>query len=172
KAMSYGLAYGLSAFGLASQLGISQSEAREQMDAYFARFGGVRDYLQNVVERARHDGYTETLFGRRRYLPELNTDNRLKRGNAELAAVHGPSQGSGADIIEAAVLRVEADLTERGLRSRLGRQVHDELVVGVAAGELDEVRDLVVDRMYSAIELDVPLDVSTGTGRDWDSAAH
>ena len=172
KAMSYGLAYGLSAFGLASQLGISQSEAREQMDAYFARFGGVRDYLQNVVERARHDGYTETLFGRRRYLPELNSDNRLKRENAERAALNAPIQGTAADIIKAAMLRVDADLTERGLRSRLLLQVHDELVLEVAAGELDEVRDLVVDRMYSAIELDVPLDVSTGTGRDWDSAAH
>src|SRR5699024_10578546 len=132
---------------------------REQMDAYFARFGGVRDYLQNVVERARHDGYTETLFGRRRYLPELNSDNRLKRENAEHAALDAPIQGTAADGINAAMLRVDADLTERGLRSRLLLQVHDELVLEVAAGELDEVRDLVVDRMYSAIELDVPLDV-------------
>lgn len=172
KAMSYGLAYGLSAFGLASQLNISQSEAREQMDAYFSRFGGVRDYLQHVVERARHDGYTETLFGRRRYLPELNSDNRIKRENAERAALNAPIQGTAADIIKAAMLKVDADLIERGLRSRLLLQVHDELVLEVADGELDEVRDLVVDRMYSAIELDVPLDVSTGTGRDWDSAAH
>src|SRR5699024_8745908 len=170
--MSYGLAYGLSAFGLASQLGISQSEAREQMDAYFARFGGVRDYRQTVDERARHDGYTETLFGRRRDLPERNSHNRRKRENAERAALNAPTQGTAADIIKAAMLRVDADITERGLRSRLLLQVHDELVLEVAAGELDEVRDLVVDRMYSAIELDVPLDVSTGTGRDWDSAAH
>ena len=172
KAMSYGLAYGLSAFGLAAQLGIGQAEAREQMDAYFARFGGVRDYLREVVEQARRDGYTETLFGRRRYLPELNSDNRLKRENAERAALNAPIQGTAADIIKAAMLKVDADLTERGLRSRLLLQVHDELVLEVAPGELDEVRDLVVDRMYSAIELDVPLDVSTGTGPDWDSAAH
>src|SRR5699024_11753352 len=133
---------GLSAFGLAAQLCISQSEAREQMDAYFARFGGVRDYLQNVVERARHDGYTETLFGRRRYLPELNSDNRLKRENAERAALNAPIQGTAADIIKAAMLRVDADLTERGLRSRLLLQVHDELMLEVAAGELYEIRDL------------------------------
>ena len=172
KAMSYGLAYGLSAFGLAAQLGIGQNEAREQMDAYFSRFGGVRDYLHTVVDQARRDGYTETLFGRRRYLPELNSDNRLKRENAERAALNAPIQGSAADIIKAAMLEVDADLTERGLRSRLLLQVHDELVLEVATGELDEVRGLVVDRMYSAIKLDVPLDVSTGTGPDWDSAAH
>ena len=172
KAMSYGLAYGLSAFGLAAQLGISQGEAREQMDAYFARFGGVRDYLHAVVDQARRDGYTETLFGRRRYLPELNSDNRLKRENAERAALNAPIQGTAADIIKAAMLEVDRDLTERGLRSRLLLQVHDELVLEVAPGELEEVRGLVVDRMYSAIELDVPLDVSTGTGPDWDSAAH
>ncbi|KAA0917338.1 DNA polymerase I [Dietzia sp. ANT_WB102] len=172
KAMSYGLAYGLSAFGLAAQLGISQGEAREQMEAYFSRFGGVRDYLRAVVEQARRDGYTETLFGRRRYLPELNSDNRLKRENAERAALNAPIQGTAADIIKAAMLTVDADLTERGLKSRLLLQVHDELVLEVAQGELDEVRDIVVDRMYSAIELDVPLDVSTGTGPNWDSAAH
>ncbi|MDN4506697.1 DNA polymerase I [Dietzia maris] len=172
KAMSYGLAYGLSAFGLAAQLGISQGEAKDQMEAYFSRFGGVRDYLRAVVEQARRDGYTETLFGRRRYLPELNSDNRLKRENAERAALNAPIQGTAADIIKAAMLKVDADLTERRLKSRLLLQVHDELVLEVAEGELDEVRDLVVDRMYSAIELDVPLDVSTGTGPDWDSAAH
>ena len=172
KAMSYGLAYGLSAFGLAAQLGISQGEAKDQMEAYFSRFGGVRDYLRAVVEQARRDGYTETLFGRRRYLPELNSDNRLKRENAERAALNAPIQGAAADIIKAAMLKVDADLTERRLKSRLLLQVHDELVLEVAEGELDEVRDLVVDRMYSAIELDVPLDVSTGTGPDWDSAAH
>ncbi|MEH6819767.1 DNA polymerase I [Dietzia psychralcaliphila] len=172
KAMSYGLAYGLSAFGLAAQLGISQNEAREQMDAYFSRFGGVRDYLHAVVDQARRDGYTETLFGRRRYLPELNSDNRLKRENAERAALNAPIQGTAADIIKAAMLKVDADLDERGLQSRLLLQVHDELVLEVAKGELEEVRELVVDRMYSAIELNVPLDVSTGTGPDWDSAAH
>ncbi|MFL0580259.1 DNA polymerase I [Dietzia sp. 179-F 9C3 NHS] len=172
KAMSYGLAYGLSAFGLAAQLGISQAEAREQMEAYFARFGGVRDYLREVVEKARKDGYTETLFGRRRYLPELNSDNRLKRENAERAALNAPIQGTAADIIKAAMLQVDADLRDRELRSRLLLQVHDELVLEIAPGELDEVRDLVVDRMYKAIELDVPLDVSTGIGPDWDSAGH
>ena len=172
KAMSYGLAYGLSAFGLAAQLGIGQAEAKEQMDAYFARFGGVRDYLQKVVEQARRDGYTSTLYGRRRYLPELNSDNRIRRENAERAALNAPIQGTAADIIKDAMLRVDEDLRERGLGSRMLLQVHDELVVEVAAGELDEVRELVGRRMHGAIELSVPLDVSTGVGPDWDTAAH
>ena len=172
KAMSYGLAYGLSAYGLAQQLGISQGEAKEQMEAYFARFGGVRDYLQSVVEQARRDGYTSTLFGRRRYLPELNSDNRIRRENAERAALNAPIQGSAADIIKEAMLRVDDDLREGGYSSRMLLQVHDELVVEISPGELDEVRDLVVRRMHSAIDLSVPLDVSVGTGKNWDEAAH
>jgi len=172
KAMSYGLAYGLSAFGLSAQLGIGQAEAKEQMDAYFARFGGVRDYLRAVVDRARRDGYTSTLFGRRRYLPELNSDNRIKRENAERAALNAPIQGTAADIIKYAMLSVDAELRERGLASRMLLQVHDELVLEVAAGELEEVRELVERQMHDAIELEVPLEVSSGAGGDWDTAAH
>ena len=172
KAMSYGLAYGLSAFGLASQLGIGQAEAKDQMDAYFSRFGGVRDYLHAVVERARRDGYTSTLYGRRRYLPDLNSDNRIRRENAERAALNAPIQGTAADIIKDAMLRVDEDLRAGEMRSRLLLQVHDELVLEVAPGELDRVRELVVDRMHRAIELSVPLDVSTGHGGNWDAAAH
>ncbi len=172
KAMSYGLAYGLSAFGLAAQLKISTEEARQQMEAYFARFGGVRDYLHEVVEQARKVGYTETLFGRRRYLPDLNSDNRQRREVAERAALNAPIQGTAADIIKVAMIDVQRALQEAGMRSRMLLQVHDELVLEVAAGECDAVETLVRDKMSSAIELSVPLEVSVGTGRSWDAAAH
>ncbi|RVW05915.1 DNA polymerase I [Rhodococcus xishaensis] len=172
KAMSYGLAYGLSAFGLAAQLKISTEEAREQMDAYFARFGGVRDYLREVVERARKVGYTETLFGRRRYLPDLNSDNRQRREVAERAALNAPIQGTAADIIKVAMIDVQRALRHAELESRMLLQVHDELVLEVATGERDQVEQLVLDKMASAIELSVPLEVSVGTGRSWDAAAH
>ena len=170
--MSYGLAYGLSAYGLAAQLGISQGEAKEQMEAYFARFGGVRDFLGEVVEEARKVGYTETMFGRRRYLPELNANNRMQRENAERAALNAPIQGTAADIIKEAMLRVDRRLREEKLESRMLLQVHDELVVEVVAGELDTVRDIVVTEMDEAIELSVPLEVSVGVGDNWDAAAH
>ncbi|MDH6679548.1 DNA polymerase-1 [Rhodococcus sp. LBL1] len=172
KAMSYGLAYGLSAFGLAAQLKISTEEARHQMEAYFARFGGVRDYLHEVVEQARKVGYTETLFGRRRYLPDLNSDNRQRREVAERAALNAPIQGTAADIIKVAMIDVQRALQEAGLKSRMLLQVHDELVLEVATGERDAVEALVRDKMASAIELSVPLEVSVGTGRSWDAAAH
>jgi len=172
KAMSYGLAYGLSAYGLATQLHISAEEAREQMEAYFSRFGGVRDYLRAVVEQARKDGYTSTLFGRRRYLPDLNSDNRQRREVAERAALNAPIQGSAADIIKMAMLGVHTALRDAGLRSRMLLQVHDELVLEIADGERGQVEDLVRACMGSAYALDVPLDVSVGTGRSWDAAAH
>ncbi|TQF65447.1 DNA polymerase I [Rhodococcus spelaei] len=172
KAMSYGLAYGLSAFGLAAQLKISTEEAKGQMDAYFARFGGVRDYLREVVEQARKDGYTSTLFGRRRYLPDLNSDNRQRREVAERAALNAPIQGTAADIIKVAMIDVQNALAGSGLRSRMLLQVHDELVLEVVAEERDAVEALVREKMAGAIELSVPLDVSVGTGRSWDSAAH
>lgn len=172
KAMSYGLAYGLSAFGLAAQLGITQGEAKEQMDAYFARFGGVRDFLHGVVEEARRNGYTETLLGRRRRLPELSSTNRIQREGAERAALNAPIQGTAADIIKIAMLRAEARLRAEKLASRMLLQVHDELVLEVAPGELDQVRALVVEEMDKAIELSVPLEVSVGIGPDWDTAGH
>lgn len=170
KAMSYGLVYGLSAFGLAGQLDISPGEAKKIMDAYFQRFGGVRDYLARVVEQARKDGYTATLFGRRRYLPELMSENRVARENAERAALNAPIQGTAADIIKVAMLRVDAAL--KNLQSRMLLQVHDELVVEVAPGELDTVREILEREMDSAIKLSVPLEVSAGVGKNWDEAAH
>jgi DNA polymerase-1 len=172
KAMSYGLAYGLSAYGLAAQLGISAEDAREQMDAYFARFGGVRDYLTGVVAQARMDGYTETILGRRRYLPDLTSDNGQRRQMAERMALNAPIQGSAADIIKVAMLQVERALRTESLRSRLLLQVHDELVLEVAVGEREAVETLVRREMGSAYRLDVDLNVSLGFGKTWDDAGH
>ena len=172
KAMNYGLAYGLSAFGLSQQLGIETSEARVLMDEYFEQFGGVRDYLMGIVAEARKTGYTETLLGRRRYLPDLGSSNRQRREMAERMALNAPIQGSAADIIKVAMLDVESGLTQAGLASRMLLQVHDELVIEVATGERDQVEALVRDKMSGAMALDVPLDVSVGIGRSWYEAAH
>jgi DNA polymerase-1 len=172
KAMSYGLAYGLSDFGLAQQLGIPRDEARDQMDAYFARFGGVRDYLRSVVAEARMNGYTETILGRRRYLPDLTSDNGQRRSMAERMALNAPIQGSAADIIKIAMLGVDKALREAQLRSRLLLQVHDELVLEISPGEREEVERIVREQMLGAYEMDVVLEVSVGSGRTWDEAAH
>jgi DNA polymerase-1 len=172
KAMNYGLAYGLSAFGLSQQLGIHPDEARVLMDGYFDRFGGVRDYLRGVVAQARLDGYTQTVLGRRRHLPDLSSDNRQRREMAERMALNAPIQGSAADIIKVAMLRVDAALRTAGLRSRMLLQVHDELVFEVAAGERAELEALAREQMGGAYPLDVPLEVSVGAGHDWDAADH
>ena len=172
KAMSYGLAYGLSAYGLAAQLKISTEEAKEQMDSYFARFGGVRDYLEGVVEQARKDGFTSTVLGRRRYLPELDSSNRQLREAAERAALNAPIQGSAADIIKVAMINVDKAITAAALESRMLLQVHDELLFEVAPGEREILEKLVREKMGSAYPLDVPLEVSVGYGRSWDAAAH
>jgi len=172
KAMNFGLAYGLSAYGLSQQLTISTEEARELMEEYFQRFGGVRDYLRSVVDEARRTGYTETILGRRRYLPDLTSDNRQRREMAERMALNAPIQGSAADIIKVAMLGVDRALRESGLRSRMLLQVHDELVLEIAPGERDGVQKLVTDEMCGAYELRVPLDVSAGFGPTWEDAAH
>ncbi|MEV0732101.1 DNA polymerase I [Polymorphospora sp. NPDC050346] len=172
KAMNYGLAYGLSAFGLSQQLGISTEEARGLMEEYFSRFGGVRDYLQSVVKRAVQEGYTETILGRRRYLPDLVSDNRQRREMAERMALNAPIQGSAADIIKVAMLRVDAALRDTDLRSRMLLQVHDELVFEVATGERERLETLVRAEMGAAYPLSVPLEVSVGFGTDWNSADH
>ncbi|HET9657355.1 MAG TPA: DNA polymerase I [Kineosporiaceae bacterium] len=172
KAMSYGLAYGLSDFGLSRQLNVPVKEARGLMDEYFDRFGGVRDYLQGVVVEARRSGYTETFLGRRRYLPDLSSDNRQRREMAERMALNAPIQGSAADIIKVAMLRVHRALRAGALRSRLLLQVHDELVLEVAPGERAAVETLVREAMSSAADLSVPLEVSVGVGGSWHEAAH
>ncbi|MFD8765919.1 DNA polymerase I [Streptomyces mirabilis] len=172
KAMSYGLAYGLSAFGLSQQLNIDAGEARALMDTYFERFGGVRDYLRRAVDEARATGYTATLFGRRRYLPDLNSDNRQRREAAERMALNAPIQGTAADIVKIAMLNVDRALREAGLKSRMLLQVHDEIVLEIAPGERAQTEELVRREMASAVHLRAPLDVSVGAGPDWESAAH
>jgi DNA polymerase I len=172
KAMSYGLAYGLSAYGLSRQLLIGVDEARGLMEEYFARFGGVRDYLHEVVEQARRTGYTETMLGRRRYLPDLTSDNRQRREGAERMALNAPIQGSAADVIKVAMLRVDAALGDAQARSRVLLQVHDELVLEIAPGERADVERLVCEQMGSAITMDVPLEVSVGAGPSWQAAGH
>ncbi|MFH8486344.1 DNA polymerase I [Streptomyces longisporoflavus] len=172
KAMSYGLAYGLSAFGLSQQLNIEAGEARALMDTYFERFGGVRDYLRRAVDEARATGYTETMLGRRRYLPDLNSDNRQRREMAERMALNAPIQGTAADIVKIAMLNVHRALTEAKLESRMLLQVHDEIVLEIASGERAEVEELVRREMAGAVSLRAPLDVSVGVGADWESAAH
>jgi DNA polymerase I len=172
KVMNYGLAYGLSAYGLSQGLRVTPDEARALMDGYFEQFGRVRDYLHEVVVRARRDGYTETMLGRRRYLPDLTSDNRQRREMAERMALNAPIQGSAADIIKVAMLDVHRALQEEGAGSRMLLQVHDELVFEVAHGELDDLRTLVTTRMCGAFQLSVPLEVSFGTGRSWEEAGH
>ncbi|MGQ0467191.1 MAG: DNA polymerase I [Sporichthyaceae bacterium] len=172
KAMSYGLAYGLSSFGLSRQLKISVEEAAGLRDEYFARFGGVRDYLHSVVEVARLEGYTETILGRRRYLPDLTSDNRQRREMAERMALNAPIQGSAADIIKVAMLGVDGAIKAAGLRSRMLLQVHDELVLEVAPGEREVLEQLVRDQMGGAYPLSVALDVSVGVGKNWHDAGH
>jgi len=172
KAMNYGLAYGLSAYGLSQQLSITPDEARGLMEGYFEQFGGVRDYLYEVVAQARKDGYTQTILGRRRYLPDLTSDNRQRREMAERMALNAPIQGSAADIIKVAMLRVDRALRAQGLVSRMLLQVHDELVFEVAPGEFEALKTLATEAMCGAFELTVPLAVSFGTGRTWEDAGH
>ena len=162
----------LSTFGLSQGLRVSTDEARDLMEGYFQQFGGVRDYLRAVVGQARRDGYTETILGRRRYLPDLTSDNRQRREMAERMALNAPIQGSAADIIKVAMLRVDEQIRRAGLRSRMLLQVHDELLFEVAPGELEPLRDLVTNAMCGAFGLTVPLEVSMGTGRSWADAAH
>jgi DNA polymerase-1 len=172
KAMSYGLAYGLSSFGLAQQLDIAPAEASALMGRYFERFGGIQDYLKDVVRIARDRGYTETILGRRRYLPDLNHENRQRREVAERAALNAPIQGSAADIIKVAMLNVAKALKTGEFKSRLLLQVHDELIFEVADGEHERLEELVRREMGSAYPLKAPLDVNVGFGKSWDLAAH
>ena len=172
KAMSYGLAYGLSAFGLSQQLDISPGEATALMDKYYQRFGGIRDYLATVVKQAKKDGYTETLMGRRRYLPDLQSDNKFKRDIAERAALNAPIQGTAADIIKLAMLRVDAAIKGAKLKSRLLLQIHDELLFEYVDSERDQLIELVKQEMGAAYPLKVALSVNIGHGKSWHAAEH
>ena len=172
KAMSYGLAYGLSAFGLAAQLDISPGDATKLMNTYYERFGGIRDYLQTVLVQARKDGYTETLLGRRRYLPDLQSDNRIRRETAERMALNAPMQGSAADIIKIAMIRVDSAIKEAKLKSRMLLQIHDELLFEVIDSEIPKLTEIVKNEMGSAYPLKAALSVNIGSGKNWDSANH
>jgi DNA polymerase-1 len=172
KAMSYGLAYGLSSYGLAAQLDLTPPAAQDLMDRYFQRFGGIRDYLKTVVEEARKVGYTETVMGRRRYLPDLMSDNRQRREVAERMALNAPIQGSAADIIKLAMLNVQKALVEGGFTSRLLLQVHDELILEIISKEEEAVTELVRREMGNAFPLKAPLNVGIGVGKNWNIAAH
>jgi DNA polymerase-1 len=172
KAMSYGLVYGLSEYGLAKQLRIANGEAKQLMADYFARFGGVRRYLASVVDQAKTQGFTVTTFGRRRPFDDLNSKIFQIRENARRAALNAPIQGTAADIIKLAMINIDRDIIDRGLKSRMLLQVHDELVFEISPGELDVMREIVVHRMDTAVELTVPLDVHVGIGANWDAAGH
>ena len=172
KAMSYGLAYGLSSYGLAQQLNLSPTDAAILMDKYFTRFGGIRDYLKKVVDVARDKGYTETIMGRRRYLPDLNHEIKARREVAERAALNAPIQGSAADIIKVAMLNAQHAMDLAKMKSRVLLQVHDELIFEVAKGETEQLSKLVREQMGNACALSVPLDVNIGIGKSWDLAAH
>jgi DNA polymerase I len=172
KMVTYGLAYGLSAYGLAQGIGIPPDEARAMMDAYFERFGKVKAYLDAVVTQARRDGYTSTILGRRRYLPDLASDSRQRRQMAERMALNAPIQGSAADLIKMAMVAVDRAMTEEGLASRMVLQVHDELVFEVAPGEGERLAELVRREMQGVYQLRVPLEVSMATGHSWAEAQH
>ena len=172
KATSYGLAYGLSAYGLSAQLQIPVHEASALRDRYFERFGGVRDYLESLVDEARKDGWTQTICGRRRYLPDLHSSNRTRRDMAERAALNAPIQGSAADIVKMAMLDVQNRLDHSELLSRMLVQIHDELLFEVAPGEEEQLRQLVHDGMEGVMKLRVPLEVAIGVGQTWKDAAH
>ena len=172
KAMSYGLAYGLSTYGLAQQLKISPKEAESLRNQYFATFGKVHEYLESLVSTAREKGYTETIYGRRRYFPGLKSPNRAVRDAAERAALNAPIQGSAADIMKIAMIRASDSLRDACLKSRIILQIHDELVVEIAPGEAEQATALVRNAMEHAVTMAVPLDASTGIGSDWQLAAH
>jgi DNA polymerase-1 len=172
KAMSYGLVYGLSEFGLAKQLRIPGAEAKQLMADYFARFGGVKRYLDQVVQRAKNLGYTQTIYGRRRPFPDLNSKIFQVRENARRAALNAPIQGTAADVMKLTMLQIDQKMAEAGLKSQMLLQVHDELVFAVYPGELQTLRDLVVTTMQHVIELSVPLEVHIGIGSNWELAGH
>jgi DNA polymerase-1 len=170
KAINFGLMYGMSAFGLARQLNIGRHEAQAYMDTYFLRYPNVQQYMEDTREKARNDGYVETLFGRRLYLPDITASNMQRRQGAERAAINAPMQGSAADIIKRAMISVDHWLQKEKPDACLVMQVHDELVLEVAEDELDAVKSAVVECMTGAAELEVPLVVDSGHGFDWDTA--
>lgn len=170
KAINFGLIYGMSAFGLAKQLNIGRFEAQDYIDVYFARYPGVKDYMDKTREQAREQGYVETVFGRRLYLPEINARNGQRRQYAERTAINAPMQGTAADIIKRAMISVDTALASSKVDARVVMQVHDELVVEVLATDVEVVSDLLRIEMEQAAELKIPLVVDIGIGDNWDEA--
>ena len=167
KVVNFGIVYGLSAFGLSQQLGIDPKEAQQFIDAYFEKYSGVRQFRDQTLEQVRHDQYVKTLFGRIRPIPDINSKNFNLRGFAERTAVNTPLQGTAADLIKIAMIRIDAALTERALKSRMTLQVHDELVFEVPEAEIDTMRTLVREQMEKVHPLSVPLLVEIGVGKNW-----
>jgi DNA polymerase-1 len=159
--------YGLSAFGLSQQLGIEPSEARKFIEAYFEKYSGVRAFIDATLDQARRDGKVKTLFGRIRPIPDINSRNPNQRGFAERTAVNTPLQGTAADLIKVAMIRIDKEIQQGGLKSRMTLQVHDELVFEVPEQEIDGMKRLVRERMENAHALDVPLLVEIGVGANW-----
>lgn len=170
KAINFGLIYGMSAFGLAKQLGIERKAAQEYVDRYFERYPGVREFMERIREDARDKGYVETLFGRRLHLPEINARNGQRRAAAERTAINAPMQGTAADIIKRAMLKVDAWVKDEGDSLRMIMQVHDELVFEVRQGEVERLSATIREHMEAAAELKVPLVVDVGVGENWDQA--
>tara|TARA_B100001105_G_C22239330_1_gene377551 strand:- start:266 stop:802 length:537 start_codon:yes stop_codon:yes gene_type:complete len=170
KAINFGLIYGMSAFGLARQLGISRGDAQDYINLYFERYPGVRDYMDAIKKQAASLGYVETHFGRRLYLPAINSTNFQLRQAAERTAINAPMQGTAADIIKLAMIQVQNWLQESQLRSKMIMQVHDELVLEVVEAELEEVKVGLLQHMVSAADLTIPLEVEVGVGKDWEEA--
>ncbi len=167
KTANFGIIYGISAFGLSERLGIARADAKKLIDGYFATYPHIREYLDKAVEDARHNGYVTTRMGRRRYLPEINSRNAVVRGYAERNAVNAPIQGSAADIIKVAMVRIYAEMERRGMKSRMIMQVHDELIFDVVPSELDELKSLVISGMEGAYAGAVPLEVAAGVAPNW-----
>jgi DNA polymerase-1 len=171
KTINFGVAYGVSGYGLAQNTGLPQSEATKLIEEYFARYPGIKQYVTDTQRQAHRDGYVSTLLGRRRYLPELKAQNRALVGAGERMAINMPIQGTAADIIKIAMVRLHADMSERKMRSRMILQVHDELVFEVEPDELADLKPLVKDRMETALTMDAPVKVDVKIGKNWDEMA-
>jgi DNA polymerase-1 len=167
KTANFGIIYGISAFGLSQRLRIPRKEAAELIEGYFKNFPAVKSYMDSCIRLAREKGYVETLMGRRRYLPDIHSNNGTVRGMAERNAINSPIQGTAADIIKAAMIRVHNELKKRNLRSKMILQVHDELIFDVYKPELEELKKLVIYEMENAVTLDVPILVEAGAGDNW-----
>ena len=167
KTANFGIIYGISSFGLSERLTIGRKEAKDLIDGYFASYPGVKKYMEESIRKARDTGYVTTMFGRKRYLRDIHSRNQVVRGNAERNAINAPIQGSAADIIKIAMIRIHDRLKKDDYRSRMILQVHDELIFEVPDGELERLREMVISEMSAAADLDVPLKVDWGTGRNW-----